>query len=364
MPSAHTAYRPHPEVELLGSRPVTVREAIRGLEEAVANGAEGAGVDQDSMPGSTLITYRQIPRVLESLRAEWSAEVPEAERPTECFAEVRGRLRVHLHPCFLGKRLLEGMRQAAGSLLMRYSRALKHVPLGFKQLIPAGTHAALVGESAYVHFLIEFLAIGLLPQSGQRLLGKLGTVQTAVGANFTILGNFNSFVSKWDLPEGSWFDTQQGCWMLNGEERLGAKPGPICLEISQSVQETSGFHPVNFKSVLASHKPTRPPQEDRGAAQRDDQKQPQQQQDETTAKKRTSQAKRLSAGAQADGQQAAVFEKTPKSKRKREEVQDEIEGEHADGAQEASASASASAAPREAAPKAKPVKARKKRQEE
>merc|ERR1719203_2608529 len=120
-----------------------------------------------------------------------------------------------MHPCFMGDRLMEGMRGAAGHLLMRYTRKLKYVPLGFRQLRPAGSHGAIVGESAYVHFLIEFLAVGFRPAKGRRLIGRLGAVQTAVGVNYSVLSNFNFFVHKANLPSGAWFDVAEGTWMLD-----------------------------------------------------------------------------------------------------------------------------------------------------
>jgi len=256
MPSAHTAYRPVPEVELLGIRRISVDDAVRGLEEAIA-GDDGfdAGAAVVNTPGTSLITFQQVPRVLESLRNEWSS-VPKGDRPdSSCFVEVRGRLCMHMHPCFLGERLLEGMRGATGALLLRYNRILKSVPLGFKELRPAGSHGAVVGESAYVHFLMEFRAICFNPKVKSRLMGRLGSVQTPIGVNCTVLNNFNFFVHKLDLPEDAWFDSAAGGWMLHDRKIGGESNRSLSLTVTRPCVESSGTQPVNFKGVLTAHMP-------------------------------------------------------------------------------------------------------------
>lgn len=255
MPLAHAAYRPHPEVELLRIRPLKLSDAILALEEAIS-GDSGDGAETVHTPGTSLISFQQIPRVLESLQSEWS-QAPVSEQPSNCFSEVHGRLLLHMHPCFLGERLMEGMRGAAGLLLMRYHATLQHVPLGFTVLKPVNTHAAVVGENAYVHFLIEFHCVGFRPRVGDKLIGRLGTVQTAVGINCTIFNNFNFFVHKSDLPAEAWFDSKEGCWML-GVTKLGGKKNDhaICLELTKPVEENSGgSQPVNFKGILKSQLP-------------------------------------------------------------------------------------------------------------
>jgi len=252
MPNAHSAYRPVPEVELLGTRRISLKEAILGLQEAVA-GETGSGADSAAAtPGSSLISFEQIPRVLESLNSEWKASSAE-ERSDNCFSEVRGRLTMHMHPCFLGDKLMQGMREAAGHLLMRHSAVLEHVLLGFKELKPANSHAAVVGESAYVHFLVEFRSIAFQPRKGTKMIGRLSGVQTAVGINCTIFNNFNFFVHKGDLPQDTWFDADAGAWM-SGEKKLVKKSaGYVPLLLTVGIKEDSG--PLNFKGVLAKHVP-------------------------------------------------------------------------------------------------------------
>lgn len=156
-----------------------------------------------------------------------------------------------MHPCFLGDRLMEGMRGAAGTLLMRYIRQLQCVPLGFKRLKPAGTHAALVGESAYIHFLIDVCAVGFRPRKGGRLIGRLGNVQTAVGVNFTILNNFNCFVHKNGLPEGAWYDSIKSSWMESDTTKIGGKVNrPVRLILTEDLQESSAGAPVTFRGAM------------------------------------------------------------------------------------------------------------------
>merc|ERR1719343_481565 len=109
-------------------------------------------------------------------------------------------MEAHMNPCFMGDRLVEGMRGSVGTLLFRYSSDLQCIPVGFKRLEPCGTHAAVVAESPYIHFLINFTTIGFVPQVGKSLLGRIQETQTAIGMNVQILNAFNFFVRKADLP--------------------------------------------------------------------------------------------------------------------------------------------------------------------
>lgn len=247
---AHTPYRPQPEVELLSTVPVTIEDAIRGLEDAALGVcAARTGLERlYNIPGSSLVNFRQVPRIVESLQQDWR-NVPVKGRPDACFVEVHGRLEIHMHPCFMGERLMEGMRGAVGTLLLRYSSTLNCVPLGFKSLLPAGTHAALVFESPYVHFLIDFRAIGFVPKEGHRLVGKVGEVQTAIGINFTILNCFNLLVHKSALPSGVWFDAKESAWMTE-TGKLGGDGLPLCVQISKPIAEDSGPDPLNFRGIL------------------------------------------------------------------------------------------------------------------
>lgn len=260
MPNAHRAYRPHSEVEFLDARDISLEEAIKGLEQSIALSAQADEAPtsrstklKPAQTGSAMISYERVPHVLKSLKEEWTA-ASASDRSNDCFREVRGRLTMHMHPYFLGERLMQGMREAAGHLLMRQNRVLQLVPLGFKELKPANQHAAVVGESAYIHFLIEFRCIGFRPRVGMNIIGRLGDVQTAVGINCTVFNNFNFFVPKDDLPQGAWFDGDESVWMSGqkGEKELvGDRTRPLCLKMTQPVKEESGSQPVNFKGVLA-----------------------------------------------------------------------------------------------------------------
>lgn len=280
MPNAHRAYRPHSEVELLQTRTISLDEAIRGLQQAAActSGAStqatptpASASTSTHTPGSSLISYEQIPKILDSLTSEWQSSSQD-DFTRGCFCEVRGRLTAHMHPCFLGAKLMQGMREAAGNLLMRQNRVLDVVPLGFKELKSANQHAAIVGESAYVHFLIEFRCIGFRPTVNTKIIGRLGEQQTAVGLNCTIFNNFNFFVRKEDLPLEAWFDGDVKVWML-GEKKLVSKKtrGPLCLKITSPIKEGSENFVLGFKGVLAHHLPAagvRPHDEDAPAGSR------------------------------------------------------------------------------------------------
>jgi len=337
MPNAHRAYRPHTEVELLEKRAISLDEAIRGLQQSIActsgassqaaptptpapasgSGASGsapapASNSQQHTPGSALISYEQIPKVLDSLTKEWTSS-PEHDRSSDCFYEVRGRLTAHMHPCFLGAKLMQGMREAAGHLLMRQNRVLDTVPLGFKELKPANTHGAVVGESAYVHFLIEFRCIGFRPKPEMKIIGRLGEHQTAVGLNCSIFNIFNFFVPKGDLPQEAWFDGDVQVWML-GEKKLVSKKtrGPLCLQIKSEVKEETV---LGFKGVLAHHLPAsglRPYDEDAPTGSR---RNVEAESSTRPPKKRKSDTGRDSAAAEAAAALPAA--EAPKAKKKR-----------------------------------------------
>jgi len=217
MPLAHTPFRPAPEVELLERKNITIEDAIAGLEECLSDSSGSRAHAQQNVPGSSLVNFRQIPRILEALRRDWVA-LPTVERPDGLFVEVHGHLEAHMHPCFMGERIVEGMRGLAGGILLHFNQRLQCVPLGFNLLKPAGPLAAVVGESPYLHFLIEFRAIGLVPRPGQRLLCRVGEIHTAIGVNLTLLNCFNFFVSKKDLPEWFHFDDVGQQWMTGDGE--------------------------------------------------------------------------------------------------------------------------------------------------
>jgi len=260
MPLAHTAYRPHPEVELLDTRPISIEGAVASLEVSLRG--DDSGKDEGpSVPGSSLVNYRHIPAIVESLKSDWMS-APAGDVPGKCFVEVHGRLEAHLSPCFMGERLIEGMRGAVGGLLMRYSVNLGCVPIGFKRLEPAGTHAALVAESPYVHFLIDFQAVGFVPRQGNKLVGRMSDVQTAIGVNVKILNFFNCFVRKADLPADAKYDAESGKWMVGegeGRRKLGKKTRPMCVQVLDPIAETMASSVLSFRGYLCrDDKPGRP----------------------------------------------------------------------------------------------------------
>jgi len=252
MPLAHTAYRPQPEVELLGAEPITIEDAVRGLEAAVA-----ADEGVDDAEGSALVNFRMVPRILESLKTDW-AGLPAGERPA-CFVKVHGRLETHMHPCFLGEKLVAGLRGASGQLLLKFSSVLDCVPLGFTSIGPAGPLAATVGESPYVHFLADFWAVGFVPKESQWLMGRISDIQTAKGMNLQILNSFNFFAPRWTLPTQLWFDHAAGRWTddtVPADSTLAKEWGTVWVQIKGKMAESSGPYPFNFRGTL--HGPRRP----------------------------------------------------------------------------------------------------------
>ncbi|CAE8638904.1 unnamed protein product [Polarella glacialis] len=152
MPLAQKPHRPKPEVQLLRRRRISFEEAHDFLQQGLSSPSDGSSkgtekseVNEEAfleVPGSYLVSYRSIPAIVDSLRDEW-VKLPQKKRPKSCFVEVVGRLECHLHPCFLSQLAL-GLRGAAGFLLHRYIETLGCIPLGFMELRPAGTMAALV----------------------------------------------------------------------------------------------------------------------------------------------------------------------------------------------------------------------------
>uniref|UniRef100_A0A6T1JZ30 RanBP2-type domain-containing protein n=1 Tax=Alexandrium monilatum TaxID=311494 RepID=A0A6T1JZ30_9DINO len=251
MPLAHSAYRPLPVVEFLGSRPISAEDAARGLASSVETDEGAAPEARYELPGSTLVNFRQIPGIVDALQTDW-VSLPGRERPADCFVEVRGRLETHLHPCFLGEKLALGLRGAAGTLLLRFNKVLQCVPLGFTRLLPAGTHGAIVGESPYVHFLVAFSAVGFVPKQGQWFIGRIAEQQTMQGLNVLILNCFNMFIRRREMPRQLRFDDEKGIWSYEGEDekavRLRSKRGPIWVQNRSSVIGSRG--PVSLFGTL------------------------------------------------------------------------------------------------------------------
>lgn len=236
MPLAHKPHRPKPEVELLRRRNISFEEAERGLIQALspAQSSDGGEGILD-VPGSYLVSYRNIPEILQSLQKEWVTLSP-AKRPRSSFVEVVGRLETHLHPCFLS-RLGYGLRGAAGFLLHRYIDRLDCIPLGFMELKPASSYAAVVAESPYVHFLVQFKAIGFAPRKGDWLLGTIGKQQVKAGLNVTVLGLWNVHVRQHNLPKH--FEWCNDTWINRagqGKEEAGPSNEKIWLQLTETLR--------------------------------------------------------------------------------------------------------------------------------
>jgi len=255
MPLAHSAYRPSPEVELLSTKDISVDEAVLGLEASLCEPARSGSKNAMHVPGSALINFRQIPNILASLKKDWVAS-PAAAQASQCFVEVHGRMEVHMHPCFMGERLIEGMRAVAGALLLRFNTVLGCAPLGFKRLEPTGTHGGIVGESPYVHFFIDFVAVGLRPRFQQRLLGRVQEAgsQTSKGINIQILGAFNFFVNKSFVPEDAAFQEGFG-WVVRGSPDFAPYFGEsplVLVEVIDKVFKPSVVLPLNFRGNMCA----------------------------------------------------------------------------------------------------------------
>eukprot|EP00933_Yihiella_yeosuensis_P040938 TRINITY_DN35355_c0_g1_i1.p1 TRINITY_DN35355_c0_g1~~TRINITY_DN35355_c0_g1_i1.p1 ORF type:complete len:458 (-),score=128.75 TRINITY_DN35355_c0_g1_i1:145-1518(-) len=208
MPLAQKPYRPKPEVELLRRARISVEAVQRSLKTALSSSSSKSTADslgtlmKDAaleVPGSHLVSFRNIPAVLRSVQRDW-VTLPKEHRSRSCFVEVTGRLETHLHPVYLSS-LANGLRGAAGCLLHRYSDCLGCIPLAFTEIKPASQYAAVVAESPYVHFLIEFKAVGFDPRQGDWIVGRPSMQQLQAGFNITVLGLVNCFIKKDQLPE-------------------------------------------------------------------------------------------------------------------------------------------------------------------
>jgi len=205
MPLAQKPHRPKPEVELVSSRRVSIEAVLDLLQRALrpkkpdGTLAKEEAKDFVEVPGSDIIKFRTVPEIVRVLQDDWVTWPKEQRLPRSCFVEVTGRLETHLHPVFLSQLGL-GLRGAAGFLLHRWVDALGCVPLGFLELKPASTYAAVVAESPYIHFLVDFRAVGFAPRKGDWLVGRPAAVQAKAGLNVTILGLLNSRVTQRRLP--------------------------------------------------------------------------------------------------------------------------------------------------------------------
>eukprot|EP00930_Biecheleria_cincta_P057963 TRINITY_DN43828_c0_g1_i1.p1 TRINITY_DN43828_c0_g1~~TRINITY_DN43828_c0_g1_i1.p1 ORF type:complete len:393 (+),score=62.12 TRINITY_DN43828_c0_g1_i1:217-1395(+) len=205
MPFAQKPFKPKPEVELLRRRRLTFEDATALVQTSLKQDgkqSDGGVRDDASMevPGVALVSFQHIPTILQTMEQDWLTWPKDQRQCRSCFVEVTGRVETHLHPCFLS-RLDHGLRVAAGFMLHRWVERLGCIPLCFVELKPAGTHAAVVAESPYAHFLMHFRAVGFAPQKGDWLVGRMNQTQISAGMNVTVLGLVNCFIRKANLPE-------------------------------------------------------------------------------------------------------------------------------------------------------------------
>jgi len=173
----------------------------------------------------------QAPVILERLQHDW---VPHPDISLlDCFCEVDARVEVHLNPCFLGPRLAQGLRKAAGDILLKYQRALNCIPLTVADLRPAGSqYGAVVGDGPYVHFLASFKAVGFAPKKDGWILGRIATEQsTGKGMNVSVLKLLNTFVRKDSLPKELSYNPESRAW-LKGSTQL-SENHIVLMKVSQ-----------------------------------------------------------------------------------------------------------------------------------
>lgn len=204
MPFAQKPFKPKPEVELLRRRRLTFEDATALVRTSLKHNGkqkDGRGRNDIDMeiPGVALVSFQHIPTILQTMEQDWISWPKDQRQRRSCFVEVTGRVETHLHPCFLS-RLDHGLRVTAGAMLHRWVESLGCIPLCFVELKPAGTHAAVVAESPYAHFLMHFRAVGFAPQKGDWLVGRMNQTQISGGMNVTVLGLVNCFIRKAYVP--------------------------------------------------------------------------------------------------------------------------------------------------------------------
>eukprot|EP00439_Symbiodinium_sp_Y106_P076611 s483_g15.t1 len=213
-------HRPKADVELLRRERIafeTAEDLLRnavGMQTTESRLADLVQSKEEAIevPGSALVSFRNIPAAAESLAKDWVTWKSSRRLRRSSFVKVTGRIETHLHPYYLS-RLGLGLRGAAGFLLHRWSESLRCIPLGFVELRPASSYAAVVAESPYVHFLMHFVAVGFAPRKGDWVVGRVSETQTRVGLNVTLLGLMNCLVRKWDLSTDLRFCPSTSRWL-------------------------------------------------------------------------------------------------------------------------------------------------------
>lgn len=224
MPLAHTPCCRLPELQPLKRDKISSQRAAQKLrefhqQEALHKVEDAAAVVTS---GHAQLSYSQLEGIIERLENDWVGH-PE-EHLLDCFIEVEARTEIHMHPCYLGSRLKEGLRKAAGEILLKYQRALGCIPLTMADLKPEGSrHGAIVQDTPYVHFLAKFRAVGFAPQKSHWLLGRVNQEQpTPAGMNMRILNLVNVWVPRDSLPTELKYDRSLRAW-LKGEKQLTEK---------------------------------------------------------------------------------------------------------------------------------------------
>jgi len=216
MPLSHSPCCPSPEVKLLKRRVITAADAANRLREFFEAEAQTEAPELVTT-GPAQVTYSQLRGILQRLENDW---VDHSEvKLLNCFVEVDAHVEMHMHPCYLGSRLKQGLRKAAGDILLKYHRALGCIPLTMAEFRPAGSrHGALVGDTPYVHFVAVFKALGFSPRGKQWLLGRVSPTQPwAKGMNVNILDLININVGIDALPRELRYDRPSKAWLKDDD---------------------------------------------------------------------------------------------------------------------------------------------------
>lgn len=250
MPAWNEPFKICPRVELTGKKMLNFEDAADLLSNAVGCQKISSHSATDllkasgsiEVPGVSLVSFRSIEQITQSLRDEWMAWPKKLRLKRSPFFLVSGRLEINLNPVFLGDLGL-GLRGLAGTLLHRWVEELQCIPLGFKELTPVGKHGAVVGTSPFVHFYIHFKAIGFAPKKGDWLRGQVCEVQIQAGLNVTLVGLANCHISSDKLPESLRFCTETQRWLgLRDDENGEEKPKKLAVYVRVEDVELDKFH--------------------------------------------------------------------------------------------------------------------------
>lgn len=216
MPLAHAPFKARPRVELLASRSISIADATQHIGRFIDKELVAF---QANVSDNSIIKIKQLPEVHERLRSDCGPHLDGHDgSPADCFVEVFARLEVHMSPYFLGTKFKHGLRRAVMELLLEHNPTLRCVPMTFSKLKTVGKRAALVHESPYTHFLVQFYSIGFAPKPEQWLIGRTGSIQTPRGISVTIMSLFSGFVSSEGVPRGYRYDADQKAW-IDGDGR-------------------------------------------------------------------------------------------------------------------------------------------------